>query len=238
MQIRQTIALICFCAVLCVLIQPVTAIVVNGNETDDGTYYFNLGSRLIASGDFERAINAFDKALASNTTMIHLSEGLLYTYRDKAYALIQLGRFNDALETTTTGLVIYPNDTMLWNNKGYALYKLGRNQDALNAYEKAVSLDQNYTIALINKGDTLFRMGRFQDSVDAYTKANATDPGNRDAAAGLAEAQKAAASTIPSTISIVLIIMIIAAGGVIYYIRFRKPAEETPGEKRTKEKKK
>ena len=231
MQIRQTIALICFGTVLCVLVLPVVA-------ADNATIYYNLGEQYLAKGEYEDAVNAFDNALASNTTMIYLSDGLLYTYRDRAYALIQLGRLNDAIETTTTGLGIYPNDTMLWNNKGYALYKLGRNQDALNAYEKAVSLDQNYTIALINKGDTLFRMGRFQDSVDAYTRANATDPGNRDAAAGLAEAQKAAASTIPSTISIVLIIMIIAAGGVIYYIRFRKPAEETPGERRTKEKKK
>jgi tetratricopeptide (TPR) repeat protein len=238
MQIRQTIAIICFCAVLCVLIQPVTAIIVNGNETDDGTYYYNLGSRLIASGDFERAVNAFDNALASNTTMIEKSGVIVYVYSDKAGALIDLGKYNDAIAVSEKGLAIDNTYRGLWSNKGYALYKLGKYQEAINAYDKAISIDSSIPKYWINKGDALYEMGRYQEAVDSYSHALTIDPGNTDATAGLAKAQKAAASTIPPMISIVLIIMIIAAGGVIYYIKFRKPAEETQGDKRIKEKKK
>ncbi len=46
--------------------------------------------------------------------------------------------------------------------------------------------------ALINKGQALFQMGRYQDAADAYARADATDPGNSEAAAGLAQAQTAA----------------------------------------------
>ena len=128
-------------------------------------------------------------------------------YRDKAYAQIQLGKYNDAIITLDKGLSRYPNDAMLWNNKGYALYLQGKQQDALMAYTTATSYDGNYTNAYINQGDVLSEMGRYAEAVKAYTRANETDPFNIAASDGLAAARKGEAQ---STGNMTILLVIVA----------------------------
>jgi tetratricopeptide (TPR) repeat protein len=127
---------------------------------------------------------------------------------------------------------------MLWNNKGYALSRLGKAQDALAAYDKSVSFDRNYTTAYINQGDILSQMGRYTEAVAAYTKAIETDPFNIAAADGLAAAKKGESQSFPTMTILIVIVLIAAAGVVIWYVKFRKPAEPAPEEKREKIKKK
>lgn len=236
MKIGKIVFILAILLLIAGFVQPVAA---EENETKDaGTALYNAGVKLLNANEYQRAIDLFDQALASNTTMIRQSDGLLYTYQGKSYALIQLNKYSEAIRTVDEGLAIYPRDFMLWNNKGYALFKLENYQDALKSYDMAISIDQNYTGALVNKGDTLYTMGRFQDAIDVYRKANVTNPGNKVAMEGLEKAQKAAASEIPLTPIALVVILIIAAGGVVYYIRFRKPAEEKTVEKKMKAKKK
>ena len=117
------------------LVYPVAA--ANATTTDNATNFYNQGEQLLSSGDYGRAIISFDQALASNTSMIKVSSGLLYTYQGKSYAQIQLGMYNDSIQTLDQGLALYPNDSFLWNNRGYALFMLGKNEDALTAYDRA-----------------------------------------------------------------------------------------------------
>jgi tetratricopeptide (TPR) repeat protein len=205
--------------IICLLLQPATAIVINGNETDNGTYYYNMGTKLVAAGEFTRAINAFDNALSSNTTMLEMSNGLLYTYQGKAFAQVQLELFADAVDTANKGLSLYPTDAPLWNNKGYALFKLGRYQDAVAAFDHALVIDKGYTMCWNNKGDTLFEMGRYQDAVNAYTTALTTDPGNTYASEGLARAQKKTSEISPVLIVTVIVVIVILGAGGFYLSR-------------------
>lgn len=237
MKIRHFICIMAIAVLIAGFIPPVLA---SGNETPDAaTTYYTIGKNLLQINEYERAVAAFDQALASDTTMIRQTDALLYIYQNKAYALIQLTRYDDAIGTVDKGLMIYPEDPWLWNDKGYALYKLGKNQDAVNAYDTAISFDQNYTNALINKGQALFQMGRYQDAADAYARAEATDPGNTEAAEGLAQAQAAAGAASTQTTLIILGVIVVAAGGaIVWYMKFRKPAEEKKPEKKAKGKKK
>ena len=237
MKIGHFICIMAIAVLIAGFIPPVLA---SGNETTDtATNYYNIGVRYLAAEDYPRAIEFFNLALASDTTMIKLSDGLLYTYQGKAYALIQLALYDDAIGTVEEGLAIYPEDPMLWNDKGYALFKIGKYQEAVNAYDAAISFDQNYTNALINKGQALFQMGRYQDAVRAFTRADETDPGNTEAAEGLAQAQAAAGAASTQTTLIILgVIVVVAAGAIVWYMKFRKPAEEKKSEKKAKGKKK
>jgi len=236
MKIKKFVYILAILLLIAGFVQPVAAI---ENETKDaGTTLYNAGVRLLNANEYQRAIDLFDQALASDTTMIRQSDALLYTYQGKSYALIQLNKYDDAIKTVDQGLAIYPKDFMLWNNKGYSYFKLENNTEALKSYDMALSFDQNITTTLINKGDTLYKMGRFQDAVDAYSKANVTDPGNKLAMDGLEKAKVSAASEIPLTTIALVVILIIAAVGAIYYLKYRKPAEEKPVEKKTKGKKK
>ena len=238
MKKNQIIFILAVLSIITCIVLPVMA----ANETpkDEATVFYNRGVQLLSANDYERAISSFDQALASNITLIKMSDGLLYTYQGKGHALIQLGRYDDAIRTLDSGLNIFPNDTILWNNKGYALFKLQRYEQAVTAYNRALALDNTFTNSLINKGDALYQMGRFSEAVDAYNKALETDPGNSVATNGLDLAKKAAAAAsadaTKTTAIILVIILIIAAGGVIWYIKFRKPAEVKIPEKPAKSK--
>jgi len=231
MKKGQIIYILAILSIITCIAMPVMA--ADDNQTQDrATSLYNQGVRMLSQNDYANAILLFDQALASNITMIKMSDALLYTYQGKAYALIQLGKFDDAIQTVDQGLVIYPKDTMLWNNKGYALFKLQRYEQAVAAYDQALAIDKTYTKVLINKGDALYQMGKFPEAIDAYKKALATDEGNRDATAGLLAATNAS-----QTMTIILvIILIVVAGGVVYYLKFRKPVEEKKPEKSKKKK--
>lgn len=234
MQIRYGVPFGILCIILFLLLQPVAAITINGTEYDDGTYYYNLGSKLLATGEYLRSINTYNTALSSNTTMLGMSNGLLYLYQNKAYAQIQLEMFADALNTTNEGLALYQNDTRLWDHKGYALFRLGRFQDAVAAFDQALAIDKTSTKVWNNKGDALFELGRYQDAVAAYTTALTTDPGNSNATEGLARAQKKAAEISP-VILFTMIALVVILGAVAYYVSRKntnKPSKETKARKK------
>jgi tetratricopeptide (TPR) repeat protein len=213
-------------------------------EKDAATSYFNSAQRMLAACapkntcDYNNIIQIYDQALALNTTMLKKTDGILYLYQGKAFAQIQLGKNTDAVASADAGLALYPKDAILWNNKGLALQNLKRDQDALGAYEKAVSLDGNYTNALINQGNLLSGMEKYPEAVAAYTRANETDPFNIAASDGL-EAAKKGESAASQTMTIIMVIALVAAVGiVVWYVKFRKPDEPAPEEKKKKSKKK
>jgi tetratricopeptide (TPR) repeat protein len=200
MKIGKIVYILAILLLIAGFVPPVAA---EENTTKDAaTEYYNKGVLVLGSHEYQRAIDLFDKALASDTTMIRQSDALLYTYQGKSYALIKLEKYDDAIKTTDEGLVIYPNDSILWNNKGASLFNLENYTEALKSYDMALSFDQNFTLSLIKKGDTLYKMGRFQDAADAYIKANVTDPGNKLAMDGLEKAQNATAAVTPPITSL------------------------------------
>jgi len=230
MKKGQIIYILAILSIISCIVMPVTAADDNQMQ-DQATTFYNRGVRILSQNDYANAIILFDQALASNTTMIKKTDALLYTYQGKAFALIQLGKLDDAIQTVDQGLAIYPKDTMLWNNKGYALFKQANYAGAVASYDKALSFDKNYTTALINKGDALYQMGRFQEAIDAYNKALENNPDNSAATAGLALAQKAAATPTQTTIIVLVVVLIVALGGVIWYVKFRKPVDQKKPEK-------
>jgi tetratricopeptide (TPR) repeat protein len=243
MKKGQIIYILAILSIISCIVVPAMA-EENTTPQDQATTLYNTGVRLLSINDYENAISLFDQALASNITMIKKTDALLYTYQGKAYALIQLGRYNESLQAANEGLFVYPKDTMLMNNKGYALYKMGDYPGAVAAYDQALAIDNTfatnnmYTVAHINKGDALYQMGRYQEAVDAYKKALENSPNNANATAGLALAQPKAAAAMQTTIIVLVVIVVIVAAGAMWYVKFRRPVEEKKPEKNETSKKK
>jgi len=240
MDFRKLPIILAILLLTVLIVQPVLSanytLTSDNLEKDAATGLYNSGEVLLVKGDYGNAIQLFDQALASNTTMLIKTDALLYLYRDEAYAKIQLGNTTDAIATMDAGLALYPSDPMLWNNKGYALNLLGKTQDALTAYDKSISFNPNYTTAYLNRGDALSQMGRYTEAAAAFTRANETDPFNIAAADGLAAAKKGESGS--SMTGILVIVLIVAAGIIVWYVKFRKPAVPAPEEKNEKTKKK
>lgn len=243
-QIPGLLALLFVCAVAFI---PAMAVGAVPTTNDEATDYYNAAVQLTAQGNYTEAIALYDKALASNITMMNKTDALLYTYQGKSYSQIQLGNYSGALSTLDTGLSAFPKDEMLWNNKGFAQYNLGQYTDAVASYDRAIALDANYTGAMVNKGDALVKMGNYQDAATAYQAALVINPVDNQTAAKLADAQNATASSQQSSqlgILIVLaVVVILVAAGVAYYVtrkgaaRDKKPdgtPEKTSGKKKDK----
>jgi len=206
-------------------IPPVAA----ATGADTATEYFNMAQVAIGNGEYSRAVALFDMALAENTTLISQGDTLMYLYKDKAAALADMGKYDDALTTVNAGLVQFKNSTGMWNNKGYILYKMGRYNEAVDAYSQAVTIDPAYEKGWINKGDALVKAGRSVEAVEAYNKALSLDPESSSAKEGLATAQKESGTLI----TILAVIVIIAAGIVIWYVRFRTPTDKKDTSKKS-----
>jgi tetratricopeptide (TPR) repeat protein len=253
MDFRKFPAILAIFLVAVLIVQPVlsaTTMTSDNLENDIATSYFNNAQRIVAACapdspcDYEGAIKMYDQALASNTTMLKKTDGLLYLYQGKAYAQIQLGKYSDAVATLDAGLVVYPEDAMLWNNRGYALYRLGRTQDALTAYDTSVSFDRNYTTALLNRGNLLNEMGRYSEAAATFIQVNETDPFNVNASDGLKAARTAESGnnlppvTDQPVTALIVIVLVVALCVIVLYVTSRKPAGPAPEEKKDTSKKK
>jgi tetratricopeptide (TPR) repeat protein len=230
MQFRYILTTLAILILAACAVAPVMA--ETGNAADNATSYYNIAEISISTGDYQKAVQYFDKALSENTTLIASGDALMYTYKDKTAALTDLGRYDEAITTANAGIVLFPNSSGLWNNKGYALYKAGRNTEAVDAFSRAVTIEPDYVKGWINKGNALAAAGRSQDAIEAFNKALTLDAGNNDAATGLAAAQKSAGSSLPVTTIAIIIVVIAAAGGAVWYFIFRKSATEAPKEQK------
>jgi tetratricopeptide (TPR) repeat protein len=227
MKFRYIVTLCALC--LCIM-QP--ALGATGQVRDNATDYYNIAEVAISNGQLDKAVEYFDMALAENTTLLSMGDGLMYTYKDKAGALTDLGRYDDALKTVNAGLIQFSNSSGLWNNKGYVLFKMGQYNDAVDAYNHAVTIDPSYVKGWINKGNALIKAGRYQEAADAFNKALTLDPGNTDATAGIAQAQKGGLPFLPPASIALILILIIVAGGAVWYMKFRKPQTKEQSEKK------
>jgi tetratricopeptide (TPR) repeat protein len=82
MKIRQFVNLLAILLLIVCIAQPVVA------ETEDpATNYYNIAELAIGTNEYEKALEYFNKALASNTTLIGMGDALMFTYRDKAGVL-------------------------------------------------------------------------------------------------------------------------------------------------------
>ena len=228
MKFRYIVTVCAFCALCLCIMQPALAATGRDNATD----YYNIAELAVSNGQMETAVEYFDMALAENTTMLGMGDGLMYTYKDKAAALTDLGRYDQALKTVNAGLIQFSNSSGLWNNKGYVLFKMGQYNDAVDAYDHAVTIDPTYVKGWINKGNALIQAGRYQEAADAFNKALTLDPGNTDATAGIAQAQKGGLSFSSPAIIALILVLIIVAGGAVWYVKFRKPETKEQSEKK------
>jgi len=245
MKYGRILSILAILVIIACVVQPVMAEMAEFDNGTLATTYYNRGSQAASAGNLQIAVYWFDQALASNTSQVAKSDTLLYIYRDKAAVLADLGNFSEAVTTADQGLALYKKDPGLWNNKGYALFKQGKYNDAITAYNQAITVaeaqNETYIKGYINKGIALNLSGRPGEAVTAYNKVLESDPGNADATAGLAIAQKDAQNA-STTMNIILgAIVIIAIVLVVWYVKFRKPApadkKSSSGKKDKKQKK-
>ena len=89
------------------------------------------------SDEKRKAINYFDSSLKMDFTY-------MFSYREKAIALYDLGRYEEAIEVLKRAVTIQNNfdEGYYWLGKCYE--KLGRQKDAIESYQTALLYDKNF----------------------------------------------------------------------------------------------
>jgi tetratricopeptide (TPR) repeat protein len=124
---------------------PKSLIIANGllkaNRVKSGAdAMFVKGLYYSYTNDKPKAINYFDSSL-------HMDFAYMFSYREKAIALYDMGKYETALDVLKRAVTVQNNfdEGYYWMGKCYE--KLGNKGDAIQSYQTALLYDTNFTEA-------------------------------------------------------------------------------------------
>jgi tetratricopeptide (TPR) repeat protein len=131
--------------------------------------FYNEGLNASNSGNYDQAIQFYDRALEIDPNYIDALDG-------KGYVLDNLARYDEAITYCDKVLAIDPNNIDALINKGVALNGLARYDEAITYYDKALTIDPNDVAALSNKGNSLNNLGRYDQAIEYSNRALDINP--------------------------------------------------------------
>jgi lipoprotein NlpI len=137
--------------------------------------YSNRGIAYKKKGDFDRAIQDYDRAL-------HLSPKDAETLTNRGNAYDEKGNFNRAIQDYDEALRLNPGYSTAFNNRGFAYSRKGDFDRALQDYDQAIRLDPRDTDAVGNRGLIHFYRGELAAAQPDFAKALELDPGDSETA--------------------------------------------------------
>lgn len=143
-------------------------------QRDDARSWLARGGALAASGDGQRAIDAFERALALDPELGPASFGL-------ATELLVLDRAAEALAVLESAVARAPLDAPLVGRLGDALQLAGRREEAIAAYRRAVELDPSVGHAWYGLGCAELAAGAHAAAAEALRRAAALRPAAAEA---------------------------------------------------------
>tara|TARA_Y100001960_G_scaffold135471_1_gene143714 strand:+ start:556 stop:2943 length:2388 start_codon:yes stop_codon:yes gene_type:complete len=147
-----------------------------GNETDEnlGSYcvYYQRGYEYYQSGQFEKAINNFDKAIELNLEhgFSHFALGAIYS---------KMGDFKEALYNYDEAIeecLQFDADDQAYVARGDCHRDLAQYENAIWDYESAIRLNPKCHQAFIGRGYTYLHEKRYADSIKDFSRAIALKP--------------------------------------------------------------
>ncbi len=155
--------------VLCVLVfLPVN---ISTGICETATGYNNLGNLYVKTGEYDKAIAAFEKAMEVNPSDVK-------SYNDAGYACVMKGDFKKAKKYLLVALSMDPDYAFSRINMGLLHEAEGGMRAAEGEYKEAVRLNPNIAQAHNNLAGLYEKSGRRPLAIKEYQKAIALDPDN------------------------------------------------------------
>ncbi len=135
---------------------------------------FVKGNKAYQEENFDKAIEAYQEAIALNDAMwaYHFNLGLTYK---------KAGQADKALEAFRRAAELNPESYSCNKEMGEALAKRDQNEEAAPFYQKAVELNPEDPDTQYNYGIVLSQLGQNQEALLHFTKATELDPEYADA---------------------------------------------------------
>jgi len=104
------------------------------SDRQPGDMAYLEANTLFEDGEYERALEKYDEALAILPDHIHALRG-------RARSLMQLGQSAQALAAFNTAVALEPEFAATYANRGILHDRMGRYEKAIEDYERAIALD-------------------------------------------------------------------------------------------------
>ncbi len=129
----------------------------------------NRGITLANSGELQKAVASFDKAL-------RLKPDYDQAWSNRGITLISLGKYKKAVSSFDKAIKAKADYAQAWNGRGLALASLGQYQEALLAHNQALEIESDDAEAWNNRGSALFNLNRLEEAIASYEKALEIQP--------------------------------------------------------------
>ena len=140
------------------------------SQPDNADALHLLGVVASQSGDYARALELIDRAIAINPrdAAFHCNRG---------NALKELRRPAEALASYDQAIRLKPDYAVAHGNRGNALRELRRPDEALASYDRAIRLKPDHAEAYSNRGNLLKELRRLEEALASYDQAIRLKPG-------------------------------------------------------------
>jgi Tfp pilus assembly protein PilF len=126
--------------------------------------YNNRGDAYLALGQYQRAIEDYDKT-------IELDRDFAKAYNNRGLAYGDLGKYQLALEDFDASIRKNSNEPIAYFNRGNVFKALGDYQKAIEDYSKAIELNPRKADVYNNRGTTFLRLKNYQRAIKDFDSA-------------------------------------------------------------------
>ena len=127
--------------------------------------YFYKGYSYNELGEYERAIDMYDKA-------INIDSELTEAYYNRGTAYNALGKQKRAIEDHNKAIELDPEDEAGYINRGTSYMALGKHDKAISDFDKAIELSPDYHLGYVNRSEAYLVRGEHEkakrDAKKAY----------------------------------------------------------------------
>lgn len=150
----------------------------NPNTSPNADAHNNLGQRFQQRGEFLRAIEEYQKAIA-------LRPNFHAVYNNLAVCYGKLKRYDEAEKALLKTIELKPDDFYAMNNLAVMYAELGRLEDARVQAERSVAVEPGYVNGHVTLGSIYAMSGMFDAAEREFRTALRLEPGNPGARANL-----------------------------------------------------
>ncbi|MDO8804898.1 MAG: tetratricopeptide repeat protein [Elusimicrobiota bacterium] len=131
--------------------------------------YCNQGDSSLLSSEWDKAIEAYSKAILLDKSGECGSNEKGYAYYYRAYVYLLTKKYREAIVNDCKAIELNPGNFNAYKHRGFAYYSVKEYTKAIADFDKAIKLDPNNYDAAFLRGDAYAAIKRYQEAIKDYT---------------------------------------------------------------------
>ena len=140
--------------------------------------YYDQGIEFANSGDYQSAIDSFDRA-------VEVKPDFAEVFYNRGFAYVKLGEYTKAIDDFTQVILLKPDRpeflTMAFYNRGNVYNLLEEYNKGIDDYDKAIELNPDFVEAYYYRGNANIKIREYEKALVDYNSAIAINPNYENA---------------------------------------------------------